>query len=94
VVTVRVRVVVLFKGVPVTVIVELPTGVVALVAIVSVLVQVGLHGLVVKLAVAPAGKPEAASVTPWVAPLTRVLVIVLVPDAPWTTGMWLELARL
>ena len=60
-----------------------PTGVAGkAVVIVSVLEQVGLHGLVVKLAVAPAGSPEAESVTPCDAPETKVRVMILLPDEP------------
>ncbi len=52
----------------------------------TVTVHVGLHGLFVKVAVTPVGRPEAEKVTGVVAPLTRVAVIDevgLVP--PWTT---------
>ena len=73
------------KGLPVTVIVELPTGVVALVVMVSVLVQVGLHELTEKLAVAPVGSPLAVRLTAWVVPLTSVAVIVELPLLPWRT---------
>ncbi len=37
----------------------------------TVTVQVGLHGLFVKLAVTPVGRPDALKVTPVVVPLTR-----------------------
>ncbi len=35
-------------------------------------VQVGLHGLLVKVAVTPVGRPDAENVTAAVVPLTRV----------------------
>ena len=41
----------------------------------TVTVQVGLHGLLVKVAVTPLGKPEAEKVRDVVVPLTRVAVI-------------------
>ena len=49
--------------VPVTVIVEAPTGVEARVVMVSVVVQVGLHDTGEKDAVAPRGRPDAEKVT-------------------------------
>jgi len=52
----------------------------------TVTVQVGLHGLLVKVAVTPVGNPEAENVTDAVAPLTSVASIEageLVE--PWTT---------
>ena len=55
--------VVLFNGVPVMVIVEEPTGVAAVVLIVRTVDQFGLQNGGTKLAVAPAGKPEALKVT-------------------------------
>jgi hypothetical protein len=42
---------------------------------VTVTVQVGLHGLFVKVAVTPEGKPVAEKVTDVVVPLTRVASI-------------------
>ena len=90
----RVSVVVFASGLPVTVIVELPTGVVALVAMVRVLVQVGEHGLFVNVAVAPIGRPEAARLTGCVVPLTSVAVIVELPLLPWTTLRFPLFARL
>ena len=87
------KVVVLLKGVPVTVIREVPIGVEALVAIVSVLVQVGLQAVGLKVAVAPLGSPEAASETDCVVPETSVAVRVVVPEPPWTTLISPELAR-
>ncbi len=41
----------------------------------TVTVHVGLHGLLVKIAVTPVGNPEAEKVTGVVAPLTRVASI-------------------
>ena len=41
----------------------------------TVIVQVGLHGLFVKVAVTPVGNPEAENVIGAVVPLTRVAVI-------------------
>ena len=41
----------------------------------TVTVQVGLHGLFVKLAVTPVGSPVAEKVTPVVVPLARVASI-------------------
>jgi len=52
----------------------------------TVTVQVGLQGLLVKVAVTPAGRPDAENVTEAVDPLTRVASIdedELV--RPWTT---------
>ena len=84
----------LASGEPVMVMVEVPAGVLALVLMVRVLEQVGLQGLLVKVAVAPAGRPEAARVTGWEVPLSHVLVIVALPAAPWTTPILLLAARL
>ena len=63
------------SGVPVTVRGKVPVGVEALVAIVRVLEQGGLHGLRLKVAAAPGGSPEAARVTACVVPVRRVAVI-------------------
>jgi hypothetical protein len=52
----------------------------------TVTVQVGLHGLFVKIAVTPVGKPDPLNITGVVVPLTRVASIdddELVE--PWTT---------
>jgi hypothetical protein len=52
----------------------------------AVTVQVGLHGLMVKVAVTPAGKPDAEKVAGAVVPLTRVTVIEdMELVEPWTT---------
>ena len=87
------NVVVFPSGLPVTVIREVPMGVEALVAIVSVLGQVGLQEVGLKVAVAPVGKPEAARETAWVVPETSVAVRVVVPEVPWATLTFPELAR-
>jgi hypothetical protein len=53
----------------------------------TVTVQVGLHGLFVKVAVTPVGRVEVEKVTAVVAPLTKVAVIDDVGlDAPCTTA--------
>ncbi len=52
------------------------------VAIVSMLVQVGLQEPGENVGVAPAGRPEAAKLTACVAPETNVAVIVFEPDDP------------
>ena len=81
--TTKLKLVVLFSGLPVTVTGKVPVGVAALVAIVSVLEHVGLHGLLPKLAVAPAGRPEITlRLTACVAPDTKVRVIVFCPADP------------
>ncbi len=41
----------------------------------TVTVQVGLHGLLVKVAVTPLGRPDAEKVTGVVEPLTKVAVV-------------------
>jgi hypothetical protein len=66
--------------VPVIVTVEVPVVAVELAVKVSVLVVVA--GFVLKAAVTPVGKPEAAKVTLLVNPFRRVMVTVLVPLAP------------
>ena len=84
----------MLKGVPVIVIVELPTGVLVLVLMVSVLVQVGLQLGLEKLAVAPAGRPLALRLTAWVVPAPKVAVRVEVPALPWTTEIFPLVLRL
>jgi len=69
--------------VPVTVTVAVPVVAVLLAVKVSVLVLV--VGFVPKLAVTPAGSPEADRVTLPVKPFTGLTVIVLLPLLPWTT---------
>lgn len=87
------NVVVLLKGLPVTVIVKVPVGVDALVAIVRVLEQVGEQDVGAKVGVAPLGRPEALKLTAWVLPEVRVVVMVFEPEAPWVTVILPELAR-
>lgn len=69
--------------VPVTVTVAVPVVAVLLAVRVKTLVEV--VGLVPKLAVTPAGSPEAESVTDPVKPFSGVTVIVLFPLVPWVT---------
>ena len=90
------NIVVLLKGVPVTVIGKVPVGVAPVVAIVSVFEQVGLQeaGGGENVAVAPAGSPEAAKLTACVAPETSVAVTAFESDEPWITVMFPELVRL
>jgi len=76
------NIVVLARGDPVTVIGKVPVGVVPIVAIVSMLMQVGLQEARENVAVAPAGSPEAAKLTACVAPDVSVAVIVFEPDEP------------
>ena len=57
------------------VIVEVPMAAVKVAENDTVTVQVGLHGLFVKTAVTPAGRPEAEKVTDAVVPLTSVASI-------------------
>ena len=81
--TTRLKLVVLFSGFPVTVMGKIPVGVDALEVIVSVLEHVGLHGLLPKLAVAPAGRPEVTlRLTACVVPNAKFRVIVFCPADP------------
>jgi len=88
--TVNVNVVVRVRElpVPVTVIVDDPVGVDAEVVSVNVDEQVGLHEAWGNEAVVPAGRPDAANETDCVVPETRVAVIVLDADCPWTTDLF------
>jgi hypothetical protein len=83
--TVRVTVVVWVRApeVPVMVMVDVPTVAVLLAVNVSVLVPVVLAGL--KVAVTPAGRPEAVRLTLPVNPFSGLTVIVLVALPPWVT---------
>ena len=90
--TTKSNMVVLPKGDPVTVIGKVPVGVAPVVAIVSMLEQVGLQEPRENVGVAPAGSPEAAKLTACVAPETSVAVIVFEPEEPWITVMLPELA--
>lgn len=84
-VTVRLMVVVWVSvpDVPVMVTVAVPRVAVLLAVRVSVLVPVVLDGL--KVAVTPAGRPEADKLTEPVKPFSGLTVMVLVPLFPWTT---------
>jgi hypothetical protein len=88
--TVKVNVVVWDRepATPVTVIVDDPVGVDAEVVRVKVDEHVGLHDPGENAAVAPVGRPEAANDTDWEVPETRVAVIVLDTDCPWTTVLF------
>ncbi len=55
--------------------VEVPVVAVAVAENETVTVHVGLHGLLVKVAVTPLGRPVAENVTGVVVPLTKVAVI-------------------
>ena len=65
-----------------TVIENVPVGVVAAVVMVRVVEHVGLHEPTEKLAEAPLGSPDAEKDTLCVAPDVSVAVIVVAPDAP------------
>ena len=80
--TTRLKVVVRPRGLPVTVIGNVPVGVAAAVVMVSVLLQVGLQEAAEKFATAPLGSPDTAKLTDWVAPVSSVAVMVVDPDAP------------
>lgn len=84
-VTVRVTVVVWLKApeVPVIVTVEVPVAAVLLAVSVNTLVEV--VGLVPKVAVTPAGRPEADRLTLPVNPPDGLTVTVLLPLPPWVT---------
>jgi len=88
--TVNVKVVVWDRepAMPVTVIVDDPVGVDAEIVSVTVDEHVGLHDAGEKAAVAPAGSPEAEKDTDCAVPETRVAVIVLDVDCPWTTVLF------
>src|SRR5438034_1350813 len=65
--------------------VEEPVGVEVVVDSVRVVVQVGVHAVAEKVAVAPAGSPEAEKSTDCDVPESRVAVMVLEAVAPCTT---------
>jgi hypothetical protein len=71
--------------VPVTVTVEVPVGVVARVAMVSVVEQEGEQLGGEKDGVAPAGRPEAENETDAAVPERSVVFTALITDEPWTT---------
>lgn len=81
-------------AVPVTVIGVEPVGVLPVVVIVRVELWVGVTGFVAKLHEAPVGRPLQAKETACVVPLSKVAVIVFVPDPPWVTAIPPELLRL
>src|SRR5437867_7109241 len=64
---------------------EEPGGVDAVVVRVRGVAQVGVHAVGEKVALAPAGSPEAVKDTACAVPETRVAVMVLEAVAPWTT---------
>ena len=72
-------------AVPVTVMVEGPAGVDAVVVSVRVVAQVGVHAVGEKVGLAPAGSPEAENVTVCDVPESRVAVMVLEAVAPCAT---------
>ena len=78
---------------PVTVSVKVPVGVAASVVMVSVVVQVGLHDVGEKVAVAPAGRPDAVKETACVEPDERVEVMVVTTEFPCWTERLPPLAR-
>jgi hypothetical protein len=92
---VRLNVVVLVIPPPVavTVMVELPAGVEAVVLMVMVEEQAGLQEAVENEAVAPVGRPEAENETAWALPDAKVVPIELVTEEPATTDLSPELAR-
>jgi hypothetical protein len=77
----------------VTVMVELPAGVDAVVLMVSVEEQLGLQLAEEKEAVAPVGKPETERVTAWALPDVKVALIELATEAPALTDLSPELDR-
>jgi hypothetical protein len=77
----------------VTVMVELPAGVEAVVLIVSVEEQLGLQEAEEKDPVAPEGKPDTDKETAWVPPETNVTTIELVTEEPATSDLSPELVR-
>jgi hypothetical protein len=70
--------------VPLIVTVAVPLAAVPLAVSVSTLAPV--VGLVPNAAVTPLGRPDAANVTPPVNPFLPATVIVVFPEAPWTTA--------
>jgi hypothetical protein len=79
--------------VAVTVMVELPAGIEAVVLIVRVEEHVGLQEVEEKDTVVPEGKPEAEKVTAWALPDAKVVPIELVTEEPAMTDLFPELAR-
>ena len=89
-VTIRLKVVVRTTepDVPVTVTAVVPAGVELLVVRVIVVVQVGVHPVGLKLALAPLGRPEAVKSTGVVVPVIKVAVTELVIELPLTTDLF------
>jgi hypothetical protein len=69
----------LFSGDPLTVMVYLPVGVLGLVAMERRLLHGGVQGLFVKVAVVPGGRSETVSSTGSAVPDTSVRVMVTLP---------------
>jgi hypothetical protein len=80
--------------VAVTVIVDVPAGVEALVLTLRVVEHVGLHETEENEAVAPEGRPEALKETAWLLPELRVAVTVSVAEEPATTEIFPEFVKL
>jgi hypothetical protein len=95
-VTVRLKLVVFVTPppAPVTVIVRVPVGVDVEVAMFRVREQVGLHDVeVVKVAVAPAGRPEVEKDTALEVPELKLAVMELLTDCPCITDRLPPLLR-
>jgi hypothetical protein len=91
--TVKLNVVVLVTPPPVavTVTVEFPAGVEALVLMVRVEAQAGLHEADEKEVVAPEGRPETENETAWLLPEVKDALIELVTEEPAVTELFPEL---
>ena len=79
--------------VAVTVIVEVPVGVVERVSMVSVVVQVGVQDVLENEAVASVGRSETEKETEVAVPVASVAVMVLETDDPWVTVLLPEFPR-
>src|SRR5881409_654285 len=73
--------------VPVTVMVEVPVGVVEDVLMVKLVEQVGEHAVEENNALAPVGNPEAEKDTDCVVPDTSAALMELETEAPWLTAL-------
>ena len=93
--TVRVKAVVVLTPPPaaVTVIVDIPAGVDALVLMLRVVEQDGLQEAADSEAIVPAGKPEILKETGWVAPEIKDVVIELGTEEPAVTETLPELDK-
>ena len=89
--TTRSNIVVRPRGVPVTVIGNVPVGVDEVVEMVSWAEQEGVQAVGLNEAVAPPGSPESAKVTLGIEPRVRVAVMVFEPDPPGITVIVPEL---